>query len=220
MTENKEETVTCLTRQSNPPPAISWLLGDLPLQSTNQTNTSEEGSNKWKSEANLVHIFYKSDLGKRLQCVVKHIAYTDGENTTHSKMDVLCEYAVTLDTVGNHDIADKPSVRIARVSSPVLEDGSGSISLTCISESNPPARVMWSKDGEDPSPQYKDTLQFNPVTRQQAGTYVCQAENSVGRSEEEKSQVDILCKLKVIDGKNNPRQLFRCSDYSQRGSRV
>ena len=79
--------------------------------------------------------------------------------------------------------------------SPVLEEGSGSVSLTCISESNPPAQVMWSKVGENSSPQYKEMLELNPVTRQHAGTYICQAENSVGRSDEERADVDILCKL-------------------------
>ena len=92
-------------------------------------------------------------------------------------------------------ITDKPSVRIARVNSPVLEEGSGSVSLTCISESNPPAQVMWSKVEENSSPQYKEMLEFTPVTRKQAGTYICQAENSVGRSDEERADVDILCKL-------------------------
>ena len=195
MTENKTEKVTCMTMQSNPAPTISWFLGDLPLSSTKQTNTSEEGSNKWNSEATLQHTFLKSDLGKRLHCVVKHSAYLTGENTTHVKLDVLCKYEMIRNTMYNIEIADKPSVRIARVASRILEDGSGSITLTCISESNPPARVMWSKVGEDSGPQYKEALQFNPVTRQQAGTYVCQAENSVGRSEEERTEVDVMCKL-------------------------
>ena len=89
---------------------------------------------------------------------------------------------------------DKPSVHIERASSPVLEAGSGSVSLTCSAESNPPGQVMWWKVGDNSSLQYKEVLEFTPVTRQQAGTYVCQAENSVGRSGEEKTDVDVFCK--------------------------
>jgi len=179
VTENKTETITCITRHSNPPPTISWLIGDLLLHSTSQNNTSEVGSTKWRSEATLQHVFLKSDQSKSLQdlqCVVKHIAYPTGQNTMHATLDVLY----------------KPSVHIARVSSPVLENGSGSLSLTCIAESNPPARVMWSKVGEDCAPEYKEILQFNPVTREEAGTYVCQAENSVGWSVKEHTEVDVL----------------------------
>ena len=95
-------------------------------------------------------------------------------------------------TVGNFLLADKPSVQIARVATPVLEDGSGSVSLTCIAEANPPARVSWSRLGEDL--QEEAVLQFNPVKREDAGTYLCQAENSVGRAEAEPSLVDVLCK--------------------------
>ena len=86
-------------------------------------------------------------------------------------------------------------MKIDTTSSPVLEDGVGSISLSCVSESNPPGQVMWYKEGEDSAPQYREVIQFNPVTRHQAGTYVCQAENSVGISEKEAIEVDVLCKL-------------------------
>ena len=42
-------------------------------------------------------------------------------------------------------LADKPTVSIARVDTPVLEDGVGSVTLTCNSQANPPARVSWHK---------------------------------------------------------------------------
>ena len=91
VTEDKEETVTCLTRHSNPPPTISWLLGDTPLLGGNQTNTLEEESNNWASEATLQHMFVKADLGKTLGCVVTHTAYPAGQKTKHVVLDVLCE---------------------------------------------------------------------------------------------------------------------------------
>ena len=83
--------MTCLTRHSNSPPTISWLLGDTPLLGGNQTNALEEESNNWASEATLQHMFVKADLGKTLDCVVTHTAYPAGQKTKHVVLDVLCE---------------------------------------------------------------------------------------------------------------------------------
>ena len=91
VTESMVESITCTTRHSNPAPTISWVLADLAINTTHQNNTKEEGSNKWKSEATLEYIFQKDDLGKTLQCLVNHPAYTGGENTTSTILDVLCE---------------------------------------------------------------------------------------------------------------------------------
>ena len=48
-----------------------------------------------RSEALLEHTFTKADLGKSLQCLVRHIAYRDGEDGTLVSLDVLCEYRPT-----------------------------------------------------------------------------------------------------------------------------
>jgi len=88
-----------------------------------------------------------------------------------------------------------PSVRIARVDGgTVLEEGVSSVSLSCIAESNPPAQVMWSRRGPgvDSTPQYTEVLEFNPITRRQAGFYLCSAENSVGRSEIKETEVEVM----------------------------
>ena len=91
VTESRTESVTCITRFSNPSPAISWVLGAQAINTTYQNNTMEKGSNKWKSEATLEYMFLKNDLGKRLSCLVSHPAYPTGENSMLAKLDVLCE---------------------------------------------------------------------------------------------------------------------------------
>jgi len=71
--------------------------------------------------------------------------------------------------------SDKPSVSIERHTSSDLEDGRGSLTLTCLSQSNPPGRTLWYKKGDtSSSAQYKDQLVFDPISKQQAGDYVCQ----------------------------------------------
>jgi len=179
VTEDLVSQIECVTRFSNPAPTISWLLSGVAVPTTSQTNTTESGTNKWRSEALLNYTFTKADMGKRLECLVKHVAYPKGEEITLVSLDVLY----------------KPNVRIARVDGgSVLEDGISSLSLSCISESNPPAQVMWSRRGPgvDSTPQYTEVLEFNPVTRRQAGAYLCSAENSVGRSSIEETMVDVL----------------------------
>ena len=90
-------------------------------------------------------------------------------------------------------VSDKPSVSIERHTSSVLEAGRGSLTLTCSSQSNPPGRVMWHRQGDAAPPQYRDQLVFDPVSKSQAGDYVCVAENSVGRSREAVTSVEVLC---------------------------
>merc|ERR1719410_2209127 len=53
---------------------------------------------------------------------------------------------------------------------------------------------MWSRKGAgvDTTPQYTEVLEFKPITRGQAGPYLCSAENSVGRSSTEQTIVDVL----------------------------
>jgi hypothetical protein len=167
MVEDKLENITCMTSHSNPAPTISWELGDKVLDSTQKmiSNTSESV---------LAQSFPRSSSGLELRCVVMHGAYPTGRRVVTAILDILY----------------KPTVSIQREDSPVLEDGVGSSTLTCTSQANPPATVSWQKVGDKVTKQ--DTLHMNPIKREQAGVYICQAENSVGRSEPEETEVDVL----------------------------
>ena len=94
VTASRTETVRCVTRHSNPAPVITWLVGNTAINSTRQNNTMENKSNKWRSEASLEYMFLKSDLGKRVTCLVTHPAYLSGENKTLAKLDVLCKFSL------------------------------------------------------------------------------------------------------------------------------
>ena len=90
---------------------------------------------------------------------------------------LLCKCCVCASFILINLFSDKPSVSIERHTSSELEDGRGSLTLTCLSQSNPPGRTLWYKKGDtSSSAQYKDQLVFDPISKQQAGDYVCQEE--------------------------------------------
>ena len=39
------------------------------------------------------------------------------------------------------------------------------------------------------------TIELKPVTRKDGGTYLCQAENSIGLSNEEPAEIDVQCEF-------------------------
>ena len=85
-----------------------------------------------------------------------------------------------------------------------MEEGRSTVIMKCVSDANPPGRVFWRKfsrhtgessggSGED-NRQYVETMELKPVTRKDSGTYICQAENSIGLSAEEPAEIDVMCK--------------------------
>ena len=92
VTEDRLETVKCVSRRSNPPPTFSWRLGERELTSSVQTNQTEEDESKWRSESVLTFTFSQSDLAAPLTCLVHHPAYQTGLSQLAANIDVLCEY--------------------------------------------------------------------------------------------------------------------------------
>ena len=92
---------------------------------------------------------------------------------------------------------DKPVVRISRDSDDILEEGRSRAKISCVSDANPPGRVFWRKYARgEQERQYVEELEFDPVMRKDSGTYICQAENSIGVSNEEPVEINVLCKHK------------------------
>ena len=57
----------------------------------------------------------------------------------------------------------------------------------------PPQGISTERYAQEDARQYVDTLELKPVTRKDSGTYLCQAENSIGLSNEEPAEIDVQC---------------------------
>ena len=93
------ETLTCESRQSNPPPRLRWYLGDRELVGE-QTNATEEGdARRWRATSALQHKFQKDDFGKSLACKVEPPAYSTGVRMATVVLDVLCKWIISFAAV-------------------------------------------------------------------------------------------------------------------------
>ena len=75
-----------------------------------------------------------------------------------------------------------------------LEEEKDPATLRCVSDSNPPATILWRKDGLDGIFSPDTEITFSPVTKHTAGLYSCTAENALGMSEPAFIELDVKCK--------------------------
>jgi len=95
--------------------------------------------------------------------------------------------------------ADPPSVKVETSSLENLEDEKDSVTLRCVVDSNPPAAILWRKEGLDGIFSPEQEIVFSPVTRHTAGLYSCSAENQLGMSKPDYVELDVKCKFCYID---------------------
>ena len=67
------------------------------------------------------------------------------------------------------------------------------VSVSCVAAANPPADIMWYRDGTGEIVSRQQTLTISHITREQAGVYVCQANNSVGQSQPKELDLRVQC---------------------------
>ena len=96
-------------------------------------------------------------------------------------------------TANSFTVSDLGSVSISSVSSPLLQHGEGTLSLSCTADGSPAAQVMWVRSDTEEVVQYGPVLQFSPVLKQHSGGYSCNAWNSVGNSSSEPYLLNVLC---------------------------
>ena len=68
------------------------------------------------------------------------------------------------------------------------------IDLICVASGYPVSTMTWTKDGRPVQSARGGVIHINSSTRQDAGMYVCKADNGVGQADQKKSYVTVNCK--------------------------
>ena len=68
------------------------------------------------------------------------------------------------------------------------------MTLRCKVDSNPPAAILWRKEGLNGIFSPEEEIVFSPVTKHTAGLYSCTAENQLGMSKPDYVELNVKCK--------------------------
>ena len=83
------------------------------------------------------------------------------------------------------------------------------VSVSCVAAANPPAAVIWYREGSGEIVSRQERLTINHIRREQAGVYVCQANNSVGQSQPRQIEIAVQCEYSVRQpGKPREKYFF------------
>ncbi|XP_065561304.1 hemicentin-1-like [Artemia franciscana] len=147
---------------------------ELPSNS-NQTNVLEEDmTRRWSSSLTLNYRFVREDHGKILKCVAIHQAFPAKSRETGISLNVQYVPVVTLTGPLTGD----------------LEEGDIA-TLKCVADANPPATIIWRKNGSPDILAIQEILQLNPLLRTNSGTYTCEARNVLGTSGPLTTELDV-----------------------------
>jgi len=173
----EEVELECAVSGGNPPSLIKWFAGDRQIESGHRQDNrrSSPEARTWVSVSRLVLPVSKEDDGAKVRCVAHHPTLPEKP----------------LSAVAALAIHYPPSVRIESAGLDYLEDGKDPATLRCVADSNPPATILWRKDGLDGIFSPDAEITFSPVTRHTAGLYSCTAENALGMSEPAFIELDV-----------------------------
>ncbi|XP_037954318.1 synaptogenesis protein syg-1-like [Teleopsis dalmanni] len=177
-------TVKCVSHYGNPPATLKWYLGDKEIAPIHpQTNNTEPDNTRTWSATSVVQISAMRERhGDILRCLAFHESYLAKSVAVEARMDI--KYAPTIRLIGSPEID--------------LEEDKDALILRCVADANPPASIVWRRAGRSEIASLQETLQLRPVGRRDAGLYTCQAQNSVGTSEQLSVQLDVKYPPKII----------------------
>uniref|UniRef100_A0A1I8M182 Ig-like domain-containing protein n=1 Tax=Musca domestica TaxID=7370 RepID=A0A1I8M182_MUSDO len=177
-------TVKCVSHYGNPPATLKWFLGDQEIEPIHpQTNATEPDNPRTWSATSVVQLTAMRERhGDILRCLAYHESYTAKTVPVEARLDV--KYAPTIRLIGSPEID--------------LEEDKDALILRCVADANPPASIVWRRAGRSEIASLQETLQLRPVGRRDAGLYTCQAQNSVGTSEQLSVQLDVKYPPKIL----------------------
>jgi hypothetical protein len=94
------------------------------------------------------------------------------------------------------NITDSPGIQVTPTEESIVIEGHRA-TLHCNTTANPPAKILWKKDGLD-IPHSGGTVTFNAIHRNNAGLYTCEATNIMKPTEGSEQTVKTSQSLIVI----------------------
>ena len=87
--------------------------------------------------------------------------------------------------------ADHAAGKERSPNSVAVEDGVDTVVLTCLADGNPKPDIVWRKLGKSSIFRFDEHLRFEPVRKADTGTYICQARNVIGASDEISANIEV-----------------------------
>ncbi|XP_078514467.1 cell adhesion molecule 2 isoform X2 [Lissotriton helveticus] len=165
--------LTCKTNGSKPAAELRWFKNDQEIRDVHYYKEGDINGKTFSVSSTVDYRGDRRDDGAVVSCRVDHESLN---STPQIAMEVL-------------EIHYKPSVNILP-STPVPQEGQ-TLTLTCESKGKPrPEPVLWTKDGGDLPDSDRMTVSGRELTisflnKTDNGTYRCEAENMLGRSNAE-----------------------------------
>ncbi|TRY72566.1 hypothetical protein TCAL_06514 [Tigriopus californicus] len=149
----EELELECIVSGGNPPAQIHWFAHNKEILSghTQENSRISPEARTWISVSRLTLPVSKSDNGAIIKCLAEHPTL---------EASLAAQTAIT--------IHYPPSVSIETSSLSNLEDEKDPATLRCTADSNPPATVLWRKEGLNGIFSPDDEINFSPVTRHTA----------------------------------------------------
>ena len=72
------------------------------------------------------------------------------------------------------------------------------MTLVCAVDANPPANIIWRKEGSRKIRGNSSSLVFDVVEKEDAGGYYCQAVNELGRRSSEVVSIETYCESEIL----------------------
>ena len=172
-------SLECVSTGGNPAPTLTWYLAGniVTAQQSQQNEKTDEGT--WIATSRLNLPVSREDHKEELRCEAAHEALTEN-----------------LLTFSNLDIMYPPRAEAKPSKTGVLSEGE-SVSLSCTTDSNPPASVTWRKSGGSMLTS-QASFTISEVSKESAGVYECVAENILGLSEPSTVSIKVKCKYTFL----------------------
>ena len=166
----------CETSGGNPAAKLEWKVNGIIIKSSkNLISQSSDGS--WRTESIITLPISKNDHNALIVCQVIHKSLTSSL-ISEAVLNVLFPPVVN---------------SLIKPLQPFTEGDS--VTLLCESVSNPRSKVSWKRIDYGKTLLIRDSIIHLPkVSREDAGTYQCEAENELGISQPSVQIIDVLCK--------------------------